>query len=330
MAPRLQYFFSTGSRYSFLSMSQVPALERRFGVSFDWIPVNGKRIRQLRGVDPFAGPPQSGQYDWGYRERDAQAWASHYGIEFREPQDVTFDVEAWLCGVIAAARQGDVRAYAWDLAQEVFARGTWPLGVETTLEVACRHNLDLVQFEADVLAPQTASQLEQNCRDAVAAGAFGTPTLLVGEDLYWGNDRLVLVDHRLRQAQAARAQLEALEVLGIDHVVLNSSAPEQLVEFYSTMLGLRLERSVGDFLWQFRLGDQLLDIFRAERTGTNVDHICLRVRPFDMQAMCAALEAADIPYEPAQRIYGAQGFGPSVYIKDPQGNRIELKGAITA
>ena len=56
MAPRLQYFFSTGSRYSFLSMSQVPALERRFGVSFDWIPVNGKRIRQLRGVDPFAGP----------------------------------------------------------------------------------------------------------------------------------------------------------------------------------------------------------------------------------------------------------------------------------
>ena len=73
MADRLTYYFSTGSRYSYLSMSQVPGIERRYGVEFDWVPVNGKRIRNLRGVDPFQGPPQSGQYDWEYREQDAKA-----------------------------------------------------------------------------------------------------------------------------------------------------------------------------------------------------------------------------------------------------------------
>ena len=61
MSPSLTYYFSTGSRYSFLSMSQMPLIERRYGVRFDWVPVNGKRIRALRGADPFKGSPQSGQ-----------------------------------------------------------------------------------------------------------------------------------------------------------------------------------------------------------------------------------------------------------------------------
>ena len=93
----LTYYFSTGSRYSFLSMSQIPQIERRYGVQFDWVPVNGKRIRALRGADPFQGAPQSGQYNWDYRERDAKAWAEYYGITFNEPEDVEFDVSC-SCG----------------------------------------------------------------------------------------------------------------------------------------------------------------------------------------------------------------------------------------
>lgn len=105
---RLEYYFSPGSRYSYLSLTQLPRIERSTGVEFDWRPVNGKRIRSLRGRDPFDGSELSGQYNWGYRERDAKAWARYYEVPFVEPADVEFDVEMLARGVLAAQLQGAV------------------------------------------------------------------------------------------------------------------------------------------------------------------------------------------------------------------------------
>jgi 2-hydroxychromene-2-carboxylate isomerase/catechol 2,3-dioxygenase-like lactoylglutathione lyase family enzyme len=332
MNAELTYYFSTGSRYSYLSMSQVPRIERRYGVQFRWVPVNGKRIRRLRGVDPFQGPPQSGQYDWAYRERDALAWAELYDVAFCEPTDVEFDVELLLRAVIAAAHQGDVRAYAWQLAEEVFARGSWPLDQSVADHVAQRLGLDMQAFAASCEDPATQTTLEQNCAEAVDRGAFGTPSLFVGDELFWGNDRLPLVCHRLGQAEP---RSQPFDVVALDHVVLRSSDPESLVAFYSGLLHAKVERTVGDFLWQLRIGDSLLDVVRiksGERAGlapssggANMDHFCLRIDPYDEVAILRYLQSAGVQGEAAGDIYGAQGMGPSVYFVDPIGNRVELK-----
>ncbi len=325
--PELTFYFSTGSRYSYLATSQIPLLERRFGVSFRWVPVNGKRIRALRGADPFAGAPVSGQYDWDYRERDAKAWAQFYGINFVEPQDVEFDVECLLRGVIAAGELGDIRAYAWALAQEVFARSTWPLDAGVTERVAVAQGLDLEEFRhATDAAVET---LEANCAEAVARGAFGTPSVFVDDELFWGNDRLPLVAHRL----TGKSEHVPFRVEALDHVVLRSTEPETLVDFYQRLLGVDVERTVGDFLWQLRVGSGLLDIIRAKHPGgqtsdpvsANMDHFCLRISPYDAPTLEAELERLGVEYELVGEIYGAQGYGPSLYLVDPAGNRVELK-----
>jgi len=321
----LTYYFSTGSRYSYLSMSQMPQLERRYGVQFDWIPVNSKRIRSLRGADPFQGPPQSGQYDWAYRENDARVWADYYGIDFVEPREVEFDVELLLRAVIAAGRQGDVRAYAWALAQEVFARGTWPLDQSVADRVALGLGLDMTAFADACADPATQQELEDNCAEAVARGAFGTPSLFVEEELFWGNDRLVLAAHRLAHRPRSAAPFE---VVALDHVVLRSAEPARLAAFYCGLLHASVEREVGDFLWQIRVGESLLDIIRsdAESDGpANMDHYCLRILPYDEPALLAYLQDAGVQAQAAGEIYGAQGLGPSVYFTDPAGNRVELK-----
>ncbi len=318
----LTYFFSTGSRYSYLSMARIPSLEVRYGVKFDWVPVNGKRIRALLGRDPFAGPPQSGQYDWGYRERDAKAWAKLYGVVFNEPRDVEFDVECLLRGVIAAGRQGDVRSFAWALAQCVFADGAWPLDQTVVDGVAAAHDLDMARFADDCADPQTQLELERNCAAAVERGAFGTPTFFVDEELYWGNDRLPLVERRLQEMLGSNA---TCQVTGLDHVVLRAPDPQALVEFYQALLACEVERVVGDFLWQLRIGDSLLDIMRGERGGLNMDHFCLRTTAFDAQALLARLGELGAEGELAERPYGAQGYGPSLYFRDPLGNTVELK-----
>ncbi len=322
---KLSYYFSTGSRYSYLSMSQVPQLERRYGVQFEWIPVNGKRIRALRGADPFEGPPQSGQYDWTYREQDAKAWAEYYGIQFVEPEAVEFDVELLLRAVIAAGQQGDIRSYAWALAEEVFARGTWPLDQAVAERVAQTLGLDMAAFNAACADPATQQQLEENCAQAVARGVFGTPSLLIDDELFWGNDRLVLVEHRLANRPRTPAPFE---VVALDHVVLRSTEPQQLAEFYSGLFHAPVEREVGDFLWQIRVGESLLDIIRSQaptQGPANMDHYCLRINPYDEKQLLAYLQEAGVEAQAAGEIYGAQGIGPSVYFTDPAGNRVELK-----
>jgi catechol 2,3-dioxygenase-like lactoylglutathione lyase family enzyme len=131
-----------------------------------------------------------------------------------------------------------------------------------------------------------------------------------------------------------------MRILGIDHIVLRSAQAERLVSFYCDVLGCseerRLPAEVG--LVQLRAGAALIDIVSADSDlgraggpppgadGGNLEHFCLRVEPFDPAAISALLAQAGCRPESPQRRYGADGFGLSVYLRDPDGNRVELKG----
>jgi 2-hydroxychromene-2-carboxylate isomerase len=91
----------------------MPALESATGCLVDWRPVHGPDIRALRGHDPFVGVPVSGQYDWAYRRRDAERWADHYGIPFREPPTHDFDMKLLTRAALAAKRLGAPAVYGW-------------------------------------------------------------------------------------------------------------------------------------------------------------------------------------------------------------------------
>ena len=129
-------------------------------------------------------------------------------------------------------------------------------------------------------------------------------------------------------------------LLHLDHVVLRVRDREKVQRFYVDVLGCTLEKVQEDLgLWQLRAGTSLIDLVPVDRKlgreggaapgkeGRNVDHVCLRVEPFDADAIRAHLRAHGIQAgEPASR-YGADGPGPCIYVPDPEGNVVELKGA---
>ena len=126
-------------------------------------------------------------------------------------------------------------------------------------------------------------------------------------------------------------------IIGLDHVVLRARDPAALEAFYIDVLGCTLELRQ-DTLVQLRAGRTLIDIVPADAEGpakgtsstggANLDHLCLRVEPFDAAAIAAHLATHGVPCgEEAQR-YGAEGRGPSVYLNDPEGNGVELKGPV--
>ncbi len=132
--------------------------------------------------------------------------------------------------------------------------------------------------------------------------------------------------------------MSPLNVVGIDHLVLRVADLEAARAFYEDVLGCQQERSLPELgLYQLRAGEQLIDLVPIGSTlgGTepvnqsqaNQDHFCLTIDPFDETQLLDYLSAQGIACSEVAQRYGAHGFGPSVYIKDPDGNTVELKGS---
>ena len=120
-------------------------------------------------------------------------------------------------------------------------------------------------------------------------------------------------------------------VKGLDHVVLRVADLERAIAFYCGVLGCREERRVESInLVQLRAGASLIDLIPAESApqadGANMDHFALRIEPFDEAALRGHLESHGVEVGEFATRYGAEGQGPSLYIKDPDGNTVELKG----
>jgi catechol 2,3-dioxygenase-like lactoylglutathione lyase family enzyme len=118
-----------------------------------------------------------------------------------------------------------------------------------------------------------------------------------------------------------------MKVNGFDHVVVNSSDIERSLAWYCDELGLEPVRAEewrrGEVLFpSVRVNaETIIDLFPAERTGENVNHFCLVIAPDDLDAIAARFPGS----LRADGLFGAQGFASSLYVKDPDGNTIELR-----
>jgi catechol 2,3-dioxygenase-like lactoylglutathione lyase family enzyme len=119
------------------------------------------------------------------------------------------------------------------------------------------------------------------------------------------------------------------DVKFIDHLVLRTGDVDKMLAFYRDVVGLKLERRTDSGLTQLRAGQCLLDIVRVgdrDLPGRNVEHFCFRVDPFDMEAIHERLTKAGAEVVKSGTGYGAEGRGPNIYFKDPDGNVVEFKG----
>jgi catechol 2,3-dioxygenase-like lactoylglutathione lyase family enzyme len=131
-------------------------------------------------------------------------------------------------------------------------------------------------------------------------------------------------------ASTAAAAESALRVKGLDHVVLRVADMDRAIAFYEQVLGLHVERrleSIG--LVQLRAGAAMIDLVprtEDEDDGRNLDHFAVQIEEMDVPALTAHLKRHGIDAGEVRRRYGAEGYGSSIYVTDPDGNTVELKG----
>ena len=130
-----------------------------------------------------------------------------------------------------------------------------------------------------------------------------------------------------------------IHIRELDHLVLRVIDADRMLAFYRDALGCAIERrddTIG--LIQLRAGRSLIDLVPVAgklgrmggappaREGRNLDHFCVRVEPFDEVAIRAHLERHGVAVPETASRNGAEGEGPSIYVDDPEGNVVELKG----
>lgn len=133
--------------------------------------------------------------------------------------------------------------------------------------------------------------------------------------------------------------MSAIAIRGIDHVVLRVVDLERALGFYRDALGCAVERRLDELgLVQLRAGTGLIDLVPVDSPlgkaggaapapdGPNMDHVALRLETFDEATLREQLAKHGIEPGEVARRYGAEGDGPSMYVKDPDGNTVELKG----
>jgi 2-hydroxychromene-2-carboxylate isomerase len=194
MATELEFFFDYGSPFSYLADSQLEGLAERTGAVVSYRPM------LLGGVFKETGnsSPISIEAKRKYMNADLERWAKHYGVPALHNQHFPINTIRLMRGAIAAQRSGVFAAYHRAIF-DAFWRDGLNLGDAAVVRgVLERAGLDAVRLAAASEEHAVKDALRVATETAVARGAFGAPTFFVGDQMFWGNDRLLFVEQALK------------------------------------------------------------------------------------------------------------------------------------
>lgn len=187
------FYFDPASPYTYLAATQIEALAARHGARVDHRPILVGKVFAATGNRMPASVPAKGRYMMG----DLQLWAAHYGVPLNFPK--VFPVNSARAQRIACALPADQRG-SWSLA---VMRAYWVDGLdigqpEALAQVATTLGLDAASLLADADAQANRDALAAFTEEAIGRGVFGVPSFVLDEQLFWGNDRMVLLESQLR------------------------------------------------------------------------------------------------------------------------------------
>lgn len=200
MTPTIDFWFDFASTYSYLTACRIEALAARHGVAVAWRPFTLGPIFAARGwsTSPFNVYPDKGRYMW----RDLERLAIDAGLPFRRPSVFPrSSVLAARIGIVGAA-EGWIRAFGEAVFHAEFAEDRDIAAPDEIDAILAAIGQDGPSVRARAESPAFKPRLREQTERAAALGIFGAPTFVVGEELFWGNDRLEQAIDWARRAAA--------------------------------------------------------------------------------------------------------------------------------
>jgi 2-hydroxychromene-2-carboxylate isomerase len=192
---RLEFFFDYGSPYSYLADSRLEALAERTGAELRYRPMLlGAVFKATGNSSPMANPCQAKR---SYAALELQRWVAHLGVPFRGNPHFPINTLLLMRSAVAAQRAGVFEPFHRAVYPSFWAEGENLGEPEVLSRVLEKAGLDTRALLEAAGAPDVKAELRANTEEAVARGAFGAPTFFVGDQMFFGNDRLDFVERAL-------------------------------------------------------------------------------------------------------------------------------------
>jgi 2-hydroxychromene-2-carboxylate isomerase len=201
MARQLDFYFDCSSPWTYLAFHAVQPLAEEEGVEVAWKPILVGGVFNAVNQTVYESRAKPNPRKQAYTQKDMQDWARLYGLAIKFPPTV-FPVNSVKCmrGAFVALDEGKLVSYA-TAAFEAYWGDDRDLSREDVLaDIATTAGIERQRFFAGIETESCKARLRANTDELIARGGFGSPTMFVGNDMFFGNDRMPLV----------RAALQAL------------------------------------------------------------------------------------------------------------------------
>ncbi|MGQ0687074.1 2-hydroxychromene-2-carboxylate isomerase [Bradyrhizobium sp.] len=203
---KVQFMFDFGSPNAYLAAKFIPEVEKRTGVSFDYVPVLLGGIYKLTGNSSPADYLRGIRNKREYMEVETERFIRRYDIaSFRKNPFFPVNTLQLMRGAVAAQAEGMFRPYFHAVYHHMWEEPKKMDDPEVMQAALASSGIDVGRIVAKSQAPAVKSRLVQLTEDAVSRGAFGSPTFFVGDEMFFGKDQLRDVEEEI-QAQLARGR----------------------------------------------------------------------------------------------------------------------------
>ncbi len=198
MTRRLEFFFDCSSPWTYLAFEGVLPLAKRHGIEIEWRPVLVGGVFNAVNTSVYENRERPVPAKARYYAKDLVDWARLYGLEIGKPPVFPVNSVKAMRGAFLAAREGCLVPYARRVFQ-AYWRDLEDISEDSVLARVLQDvDLEDYAFFAWIATAEAKQALRDNTDELIRRGGFGSPTMYVDEDdMYFGNDRLILVDHAL-------------------------------------------------------------------------------------------------------------------------------------
>lgn len=194
MSKTVEFFWDAASSYSYLASTQIEAVVQRAGASLVWRPFLLGKVFEASGNKMPAAVPAKGRFLF----KDCAMWARLYGVPFTTPAVFPLHSVLALRLALAAEASGQQALISKALMRAYWGEGQDLSKPEVALAVVSAAGADANALLAATQQAEVKDRLRVNTDEAIARGAFGAPCFFVGEQMFWGNDRLGLLEAYLK------------------------------------------------------------------------------------------------------------------------------------
>jgi 2-hydroxychromene-2-carboxylate isomerase len=192
---KIEFFYDFASPYSYLAATQIEGVAKRCEAEVIWKPFGlGFLFKAVGNQMPASLPPKA-----AYMIKDLALWAEYYNVPYKWPSIFPINSIAALRAVLAVEDQAKLKKFSLAIYEAFWANNKDISQKEIIAEIADQTGLDgkaIIEATAD---QKVKDRLKDNTDEAVKRGAFGAPTIYAGDHMFWGNDRLEMLEYYLKK-----------------------------------------------------------------------------------------------------------------------------------